>query len=62
MTRPDIVMAVHYCTRFNNDPEHERAMKRIVSYLLDTIDKGLIFRPDLSKGLKCFVAADFVGG
>ena len=57
-------MAVHQCARFNNDPKlsHERAVKRIVRYLLDTKDKGLVFKPDLSRGLECFVDADFAGG
>ena len=63
-TRPDLSMATHQCARFNNDPKlsHERAVKRIVRYLLDTRDKGIIFRPDLSRGLECFVDADFAGG
>ena len=63
-TRPDISMAVHQCARFNNDPKlsHERAVKRIVKYLLDTKDKGLTFKPNLSHGLECFVDADFAGG
>lgn len=63
-TRPDISMAVHQCARFNSNPKlsHERAVKRIVRYLLDSRDKGLVFRPDLSRGLECFVDADFAGG
>ena len=63
-SRPDLSMATHQCARFNNDPKlsHERAVKKIVRYLLDTKDKGIIFRPDLSKGLECFVDADFAGG
>ena len=63
-TRPDISMANHQCARFSSDPKlcHERAVKRIVRYLLDTKDKGIIFRPDFSRGLECFVDADFAGG
>ena len=63
-TRPDIAMATHQCARFCIDPKlsHEQAVKRIVRYLLDSKDKGLIFRPDLSKGLECYVDADFAGG
>ena len=63
-TRPDIAMAVHQCARFCTDPKlsHERAVKRIVRYLLDSKDKGLIFRPDISRGLECYVDADFAGG
>ena len=61
---PDISMPTHQCARFNNDPKlsHERAVKKIVRYLLDSRDKGIIFKPDLSKGLECFVDADFAGG
>ena len=63
-THPDISMKVHQCARFNIDPKlsHERAVTRIGRYLLDTKDKGLIFKPDFSKGLECFVDADFAGG
>lgn len=63
MIRPDITMAVQQCARFCNDPklEHEEAVKRIGRYLLRTKDKGLNFRPDLSRGLECFVNADWAG-
>ena len=63
-SRPDISMATHQCARFNNAPMlcHERAIKRICKYLLGTMDKGMIFRPDLTKGLECHVDADFAGG
>lgn len=63
-SRPDISMAVHQCARFNSDPRlsHERAVKRIARYLLYTADKGLIYRPDVSKGLEVYVDADFAGG
>ena len=52
-TRPDIAMATHQCARFNNDPHlsHERAVKCIGRYLLDTWDKGMIYRPDITRGL-----------
>jgi histone deacetylase 1/2 len=63
-TRPDIAMAVHQCARFNEDPKlsHERAVKRIGRYLKGTADKGIRYTPDPSKGLECFVDADFAGG
>ena len=56
-------MATHQCARFSSNPKlsHERAIKRVVTYLLDSRDKGIIFRPDLSKGLECFVDEDFAG-
>ena len=57
-------MATHQCARFNNDPKlsHERAVLRICKYLLGTMDKGIIFKPDVSRGLECHVDADFAGG
>ena len=63
-TRPDITMAVHQAARFCIDPRlsHERAIYRIGKYLLQTADKGIIIKPDTTKGLECFVVADFAGG
>ena len=63
MIRPDITMAVQQCARFCNNPkrEHEEAVKRICRYLVRTKDKGLIFKPDLSRGLECYVDADWAG-
>ena len=63
-TRPDISMAVHQCARFSISPflSHERAVHRIGKYLLGTAEFGLIFSPEISKGLEVFVDADFAGG
>ena len=63
-TRPDISMATHQCARFNNRPKlsHERAVKRICKYLLFSKNEGIIFRPDIFRGLECHVDADFAGG
>ena len=36
---------------------HERAVKRIGRYLLGTKDRGLVHKPDMSKGLECYVDA-----
>ena len=62
-TRPDINMAVHQTSRFNNDPtwKHEKAVMRICRYLEGTKDRGMVFRPETSKGLELFVDADFAG-
>ena len=64
MIRPDITFAVQQCARFCNEPqrEHEEAVKRICRYLLQTKDKGLVFRPDKTRGLECYVDANFAGG
>ena len=63
-TRPDISIAVHQCARFNAHPMlcHEKAMKYIARYLLSSQDKGIHYKPDPSKGLECYVDADFAGG
>jgi len=62
-TRPDIQFAVHQCARFCEKPRmsHEKAIKRIVLYLKKTKDQGLILHIDKSKGIECFVDADFAG-
>ena len=63
-TRPEIAMATHQCTKFNNDPHlsHERSVKSTRRYILDTRYKGMIYRPDTLRGLECYVDADFSGG
>lgn len=37
----------------------EKAVKHIVRYLLDTADIGIVFKPDLTRGLECCVDAAF---
>jgi hypothetical protein len=63
MIRPDLTMAVQQCARFCSDPRkpHGEAVKRICRYLLRTKDKGLRLKPDPSRGLECFVDADWAG-
>ena len=57
-------MAVYQCARFNANPMlcHEKAVKYIARYLLGTQDKGIHYKPDPTKGLECYVDADFAGG
>jgi len=47
-TRPDMLYAVHQCARFCTFPKlsHEKAIKRIIRYLKQTPDEGIIFVPD----------------
>ena len=61
MTRPDLAYSVHQCARFCNNPKslHEQGLKRICRYLYRTRNQGLIFRPQLTDGLKCYVDADW---
>ena len=56
-------MATHQCTKFSSylKQSHFNAVKRIVKYLLGMKDKGLILKPDVTKGIECFVNADFAG-
>ena len=63
-TRPEISMAVHQTARFCIDPKlsHEKAIKRLGRYLKHTRDEGIVYNPDTSKGLECYVDADFAGG
>ena len=63
-TRPEIAMAVHQTARFSNKPMlcHEKAIMHLGRYLLDTHKRGMIYKPDCPKGLKCYVDADFAGG
>ncbi len=60
----DIAMAVHQCARFSVNPMrlHEQAVMRIGRYLLSTCKKGMIYKPDLTKGIEVYVDADFAGG
>ena len=62
-TRPDISVHVHQCARFSIDPKrsHERAITRIGRYLLTSRDRGIIYKPDMNRGLECYVDADFAG-
>ena len=61
MTRPDLTYSVHQCARFCNNPKllHEQGLKRICRYLYLTQGQGLIFKPNLKDGFKCYVDADW---
>ena len=63
-TRPEISMAVHQTARFCNNPKlsHESAIKRLGRYLYHTKTEGIVYNPDTTKGLECYVDADFAGG
>ena len=65
-SHPELSFAVHQCARFCNDPKkcHEQAVKRILRYLINTTrtgDQGIIFRPDKTKSIDCYVDASFAG-
>jgi hypothetical protein len=62
-TRPDISCAVHQAARFvtNTKEEHGKAVKWIGRYLKGTKDLGMIYKPNLKKGLEVYVDASFAG-
>jgi hypothetical protein len=60
-TRPDIQFAVHQVARFSYCPRKSHAQAVILQYLIGTRKHGTMFQPDLSKGLDCYVDADFAG-
>ena len=62
-TCPDLTFAVPQAARFSVEPKlsHERAIHRIVKYLVGTKDKGLVFRPNKDLGVVCHVDAGFAG-
>jgi hypothetical protein len=57
------MMVVHQTARFSNNPmlSHEKSIMCIGGYLLDTCKRGIIYKPDKSKGLECYVDTDFAG-
>ena len=62
-TRPDIAFAVHQAARFSHAPRqsHAIAVKRILRYLKETQDKGLIMTPTADQRVDCYVDSDFAG-
>ena len=40
---------------------HEKAIKSLVRYLLHTKKEGIVYNPDVSKVIECYVDADFAG-
>ncbi len=62
-THHNISMAVHQTARFSNQPmlSHKKAIICIGQYLLDTCSHGIVYKPDTTKRLECYVNADFAG-
>ena len=57
-------MELHQTERFCNKPmlSHEKDIKRLGRYLFHTKKEGIIYNPDIPKGLECYAYADFSGG
>ncbi len=62
-TRIDMTYATRQCARFVSKPKDVRgkAVKWIGRYLAGTKNKGIIMKPDQSKGFEVYVDAPFVG-
>ncbi len=62
--QPDIAMPVHQCVPFSTNLMHlnEQAVIHIWHYLLSTQDKGMVYKPDSTRGIEVYVDADFAGG
>nr|GEX45368.1 uncharacterized mitochondrial protein AtMg00810-like [Tanacetum cinerariifolium] len=62
-SRPDIVHAKCYCTRYQAKPteKHFTAVKRIFRYLKDTINMGLWYLKDTGFELTAFSYLDHAG-
>jgi hypothetical protein len=63
ITHADIAFAVNNCTRFSTKPRgiHKIALRWIVKYLLMTPTQGMVYCPNRTKGLECYVDTDFIG-
>ena len=57
-------MALHQTARFRNNSmlSHERSIKKLGRYLYHSKKEDIVYTSDISKGLECYVDADFAGG
>jgi hypothetical protein len=62
-SRPDISYSVGVCARFQSDPKesHLHAVKRIIKYVLGTIDFGIFYTKDTNISIVGFCDADWGG-
>ena len=63
-TRPDISYATHQCARFCENPKvsHAKAVKRLVAYLRNSRDEGIVMDPKKERlSLEIYCDADWSG-
>ena len=62
-SRPEIAFSVSQAARYSSNPKksHGIAVKRIVRYLQDTEDDGLLMKPDTHLAIDAYVDSDFAG-
>ena len=41
---------------------HEKAIKRLGRYLYHKKREGIVYNPDITKGIECYVDVEFAGG
>ena len=58
--RVDTCGCIHWI-QFQQQLNHEQAIKRLGHYLFHTRKAGIVFSPDKSKGLECYIDAAFAG-
>ena len=63
-TRPDIIIVVYQCARFCKNPRlsYEKAVKRIVKYLIETRHVAIQATIDINLGLVAYADSDFANG
>ncbi|KAH9660146.1 protein kinase domain-containing protein [Citrus sinensis] len=63
ITRPDISYAVNLMSQFMHEPRHLHlsAVKRIICYLLGTLNRGLLYKAGSPLVLKAYSDADWAG-
>jgi hypothetical protein len=63
-TCPEKSIATHQLAPCCQDPRlsHEQATTRLGRYLAHTKDRGIVYEPDKSMGIECYVDGDFAGG
>ncbi|OIT39145.1 putative mitochondrial protein [Nicotiana attenuata] len=63
LTHPDIASAIHRLSQFSHRPttKHWAALKRVIRYLIGTIDHGLFMHKNSSLDLHAFSDADWAG-
>ena len=64
LSHPYLQFATHQCDHFCSHPKllYEQVVKHLVKYIKTTLGKRIRFKQDKSKGLECYVDADFAGG
>lgn len=63
VSRPDISYAVNMLSRYSTNPgrAHWEAAKRVMRYLKGTIEKGLVYKPNLDNTITGYCDADWAG-